>query len=122
MSNNIARLNSIEIDDNFSAQLREVAAKLAQAEHDRVLYTDGLSVLEKKLMYKVDQEYYEKYQKRLPEYAQKRDAKRHPDYGQMVRMKAAAYRDCSLFRSEKEFLEMRFKEWQTRSVDRRGNT
>jgi len=121
MTKSLSRLAAIEIDSEFEDKFREIAINLAQAEHDLVLYTDGLSILEKKLMYKVDEEYYKQHSKRLPEYAQRRDAKRHPRYTDMVRAKAAAARDRSLYRTEKDIYEMRFKEWQTRSVDRRNS-
>lgn len=111
----------VEVNQDFYQQYEDTTIRLAQAEHNLVFYTEGLAVLEKQLMVKSDQDYYGEHKKRLPEYLQRREAKSHPDYVTMVRNKAAAQRDKSIFKGRIEILKMQFEEWRTRSADRRNS-
>jgi hypothetical protein len=111
----------IEIDDSFYEQYERINLKLGEAERDIVYYTDGLSVLERQLMAKVDEEFYAKEKKRLPEYLQRREAKRHPDYINMVRAKATAIQNKTILKGQLDLLKMKFDEWRTRRADSRGS-
>jgi hypothetical protein len=111
----------MEVDKEFYENYEDANIRMAQADHNLVFYTEGLAVLEKQLMVRSDNDYYKAFNKRLPEYLQRREAKSHPDYVTMVRSKASAQRDKTIYKGRIEILKMQFEEWRTRSADRRNS-
>lgn len=111
--------NYFEVDSSFYEQMEDVAYRLAEAERSLVIFTDGLSALEKKLMKEADDAFFAENRKRLPETLQRREARRHPNYTKMVRAKASASSDKVYLKMKADILKMKFDEWRTRSANNR---
>jgi hypothetical protein len=111
---------AVEIDEAFYQRFTELNVQLGEAERDLIYYTEGLSVLEKKLMERADENFYKSEGKRLPEYLQRREAKSHPEFINMVRAKARAQEAKVVLKGQVELMKMKFDEWRTRSADRRN--
>tara|TARA_Y100000310_G_scaffold92562_1_gene90210 strand:- start:2396 stop:2764 length:369 start_codon:yes stop_codon:yes gene_type:complete len=121
MSQRTQRFSEIEPDNAFYKEMEDLSFRLGEAEKNLVIYTDGLSALEKKLMKEADDSFYELHKKRLPETLQRREAKRDPRYTKMIRAKASASRDKVTYRIQLDIMKMKFEEWRTRSADRRNS-
>ena len=110
-----------EINNDFYEELENTAIKLAAAERDLVIYTDGLGALERRLMVEADNLFYEKYKKRLSEALQRRDARAREEYTRMIRATATAQEQKTLLRCRYDMLKMKFEAWRTRSANKRGS-
>jgi hypothetical protein len=110
----------VEIDEKFYEEWMKLHADQAVADADLIIYTDGLSVLEKKIMQEVDEAFAKNNAgKRLPEYLQRRDAKSDSRYADNIRAKAKAAAKQRMLRGAIKMKEMQFEEWRTRSANRR---
>jgi hypothetical protein len=112
-------LDSDDIDSVFYEDFLQLKIRLGQAERDLVIATDGLSALEKQLMIRADKAFRLANNKAMPEYAQRRDAKAHPLYSQMINAKARAAEVKIVLVGKIEIMKMRFDAFRTRSADRR---
>lgn len=110
-----------EIDSEFYERWEQAHLELAEVEKDLVILTDGLSSLEKKLMYQADEAFNAEYKKRLPETLQRREARRHDNYVQAIKAKAQAQGRKILIKGRIDMMKMVFDEWRTRSADRRNS-
>jgi len=110
-----------EIDDAFYQRYESLGIRLAEAERDLVIYSEGLSVIEKKLMVKADNAFFRENNKRQAEALQRRDAKADPEYMKVVRAKAKAQESKTLYKVQLELMKMKFEGWRTRSADRRNS-
>lgn len=110
-----------EVDEAFYEKYEDIANRLAIAERDLVIYTDGLAALEKKLMQDADDAFFNQHKKHLAEVLQRRDAKANPEFTRMIRAKAQAQSQRTALRSQLDIMKMRFEEWRTRSADRRNS-
>lgn len=116
-----ARRQPFEVDESFYEKYEGLANRLAIAERDLVIYTDGLAALEKKLMQDADDAFFNEHKKRLPEVLQRREAKANPEFTRMIRAKAQAQCQRTALRAQLDVMKMRFEEWRTRSADRRNS-
>jgi len=110
----------MEVDEDFYAELESLNIRLAEAERDLVLFTEGLSVVEKKLMIKADNQFFSEHKKRLPEVLQRRDARASPQYMNVVRAKARAQESKVSLRGQIDTMKMKFEGWRTRSANSRN--
>jgi hypothetical protein len=114
------KANSIvEIGPEFYDRWNSFHLDLGEAEKDLIIFTDGLSALEKRLMQEVDDKFYNETKKRLPEYLQRRDAKSDNRYIQTLRAKASAQARRIVLKGKIEMMKMQFEAWRTRAADRR---
>jgi hypothetical protein len=115
------QLGSDDINSVFYEDFLQLKIRLGQAERDLVITTDGLSALEKQLMIRADKAFrLANNNKAMPEYAQRRDAKAHPLYSQMINAKARAAEVKIVLVGKIEIMKMRFDAFRTRSADRRN--
>jgi hypothetical protein len=115
------RRGNIEIGDDFYERYDQIVHDLAEAERDVVMTTDGLSALERRLMQDADEQFFKAHNKRLSESLQRREAKADPRYSMMIRAKAKAMETRTLLRGQSDIMQMKFREWQTRSANSRNS-
>lgn len=112
-------MSGVDITPSFWEEINRLNSELADTEHDLVIFTDGLTALEKRLMQMADERFYAENKKRLPECLQRREAKADKRYTALIRNKARVTSKRMLLRGQIKIMEMQFDEWRTREANKR---